>query len=225
MNASKTNKEVLNMLDEWFPMIIEVVKKDLKNDHLKQDYAFIKRYLPGKNLNKIENSELVNAYRQAISESETAEQIAEFIINRWIYRNSEMYQFFESHLTKINPDFTTIERLTDSQSDSLITASIEEYGAFKTYIFSRFNAVTLPEMKFKELEQKARTEEREAKIRQEAKTATRSIDDLVQNHQLEIARITDKYEKKLIGLQKKYSSDIEALKKQVAALQRKAAGV
>ena len=36
-----------------------------------------------------------------------------------------------------------------------------------------------------------------------------------------MARLTDKYEKKLMGLQKKYQLDQEALKKQLAALQRK----
>ncbi len=37
----------------------------------------------------------------------------------------------------------------------------------------------------------------------------------------EIARLTDKYEKKLAGLQKKYITDMENFKKQISQLQRK----
>ena len=41
------------------------------------------------------------------------------------------------------------------------------------------------------------------------------------NFETEMARVKDKYEKKLNGLQKKYQVDVENLKKQIAQLQRK----
>ena len=40
----------------------------------------------------------------------------------------------------------------------------------------------------------------------------------------QITRLTDKYEKKLQGMQKKYIQDIETLKKQITLLQRKLNG-
>jgi hypothetical protein len=48
-----------------------------------------------------------------------------------------------------------------------------------------------------------------------------SAETLEKAYEREIARLTDKYEKKLQGLQKKYLFDTEALKKQIATLQRK----
>ena len=77
----------------------------------------------------------------------------------------------------------------------------------------------------KKLETTAHKEKSKAKesIVQEAEK--RSLDDVKTQHALEVARLTDKYEKKLLGFQKKYTQDVEMLKKQLANLQRKLAGV
>src|SRR5262245_6832259 len=95
-------KDKLSQFKEWMPSIMECIKKDIRNEHLKKDNAFVKKYLNGKNIHKLNSNELAQAYTQAIDEQENGEELAEFIAHRWIFRNSEMYHFFETHLCKIN---------------------------------------------------------------------------------------------------------------------------
>ena len=223
MSTETSLTKKLIALHEWMPSIIETVKKDLKNDHLKQDFGFSKKYLGGKNLHKVENEELVLAYTQALKEEEKSEEIAEFITHRWIFRNSEMYDFFEKRLAQINPDFTEIKALSDSQADSLIKESIAAFGPLKSYIFSILNAVAFSPAHFDKLAKLARvTKEKEDKETQE-QAEKDTLEAAKQQHAREIARLTDKYEKKLLGLQKKYTQDMAILKKQIANLQRQKA--
>ena len=98
MLKDATYKEKYNALKNWMPAIVDVVKKDLKNEHLKTDFVFAKRYFAGKNLNKLTNEELVAGYASAIQQEEKGEEIAEFITNRWLIKNSELYGFFEEEL-------------------------------------------------------------------------------------------------------------------------------
>lgn len=216
-------KQKLIQLTEWMPVIIETVKKDLKNDHLKQDYAFAKKYLDGKNLHKIENEDLSKAYTQALKDEEKGAEIAEFISHRWIFRNSEMYNFFEERLTAINPNFTEIKALSDAQAEPLIKDAVANFGALRTYIFSMLNAVAFSSGELEKLAKQAKTD----KVHQEKEALNaaeqRTLEEAKKAHALEISRLTDKYEKKLLGLQKKYTQDVAMLKKQIANLQRKIA--
>lgn len=220
MKKDATYKEKYANLKDWMPFIIESTKKDLKNEHLKKDVAFIKKYLNNKNLNKITTEELVSAYNQALT-SDDAEPLGEFITARWLMRHSDVYDYFERQLTQINPEFTDLELLTPAQSQPLIEGSIKQFGAVPTYLFSVMNSVVFPEEAFKDLETRARKEKHHQAAESEKKFKQQSIDHMQQEFEQEIARLTDKYEKKLSGLQKKYLIDVESLKKQVANLQRK----
>ena len=225
MSNEKSFKEKLIDLEEWMPEIIDCVKKDLKSEHLKKDYNFSKKYFPGKNVNKLENQELIQGYLKALREESEAESLAEFIIHHWIFKNSELYHFFEERLSKINPDFTEIKALTTDQAASLEKEAFKDFGARKTYIFSQLNGVAFSEEQLKKMAvaaSKERTETAENAI-QEAET--RSLDEMKAAHAREIARLTDKYEKKLLGVQKKYAQDVEMLKKQLSNLHRKMASV
>ncbi|MGK5595438.1 MAG: hypothetical protein ACSNEK_08790 [Parachlamydiaceae bacterium] len=221
MNKDATYKEKLAYLHEWLPSIIESVKKDIKNEHLKQDFQFVKRYFPGKNINKIDIQDLSQAYQAAIQEQENGESIAEFIASRWIMRNSDLYYFFENFLSGVNPNFTEIEELDAEIAKRLVDSSVEEFGAQNAYVFSILNSVAFSEGQFSELKEKAQKEtkvEAEEKVQQQERE---TLEGLKRNQEREIARLTDKYEKKLAGLQKKYIQDIDQLKRQVANLQKK----
>ena len=221
MHKSATYKEKFQTLRPWLPAIVESVKKDLKNEHLKSDVKFCKEYLAGKNLNKLTNEDLVNAYSRALVSSDNAEALAEFISNRWLLKNTELYALFEEKLTAINPNFTEMEEIDAPRAREIVAASNKEYGAVRTYLFSVINSVVFPKEIYADLHKQAEIEVKEQERAQKATAEKLSGEALQRNHEQELARLVDKYEKKLTGLQKKYLQDTESLKKQMIALQRK----
>jgi hypothetical protein len=221
MLKNATYKEKFVLLKPWHAVIIDAVKKDLKNEHLKQDFQFCKKYLPGKSAQKLTTEELVDVYGVAVEDAESGEALAEFISNRWLLKNSDLYGFFEQKLSEINPNFTEIEELDADQSRKMLSHAVKEFGAARTYLFSVINSVVFPEQVYRELDKQAKDalahEEKEAQKQAELEAAN----DSKLNYEQQIARLTDKYEKKLVGMQKKYIQDTDTLKKQVATLQRK----
>jgi len=221
MYKNATYKQKFADLKEWIPHLVETVKKDLRSDHLKKDLFFVKKYLASKNIHKMTTAELAEAYAKAIQEEETGEDIAEFITSRWLLKNSELYEFFEKQLSTINPDFASLEVLTPEQAQVLIEASNKEFGPTHTYLFSVLNSVVFPVETFEQLKQQAQNHQADQEIELFKALEKSSAEEMQLQFQREIARTTDKYEKKLSGLQKKYVADVEALKKQIATLQRK----
>lgn len=224
MYKNATYKQKYAILKNWMPSIIESVKKDVKNEHLKNDPLFVKKYLPSKNYQKVSVEELVDAYSRAIQEEgEKGEQIGEFITSRWLLQNSEVYDLFENELKKINPDFSSLDSIDLTRGKELIQSSSKAFGPTATYIFAVLNSVVFPDELFHELEKQSVKHEKEQKIQNEENKKRIQSENERESFEREIARLTDKYEKKLSGLQKKYQIDTEALKKQIATLQRKIA--
>lgn len=220
MYKDATYKEKFADLQEWVPFLIESVKKDLRNEHLKKDLYFVKKFLSSKNIHKVTTEELAEAYQKAIQE-EKGEEIAEFITSRWLLKNSELYDFFERQLSQINPDFSNLEELSPEQAQGLIEASIDQFGAPQTYLFSVLNSVVFPKEKFQSLKILAQQHQEDSVKEAQQAAEQLSMEQMRKEFEREMARLTDKYEKKLLGLQKKYLTDVEGLKKQVAQLQRK----
>lgn len=222
MYKNATYREKFADLKEWIPYLVDSVKKDLRNDHLKQDLYFVKKFLASKNIHKIPAEELAQAYQKAIEEEvEQGEKIAEFITSRWLLKNAELYEYFEKELSRINPDFATIEEITPKQAQTLIDEASKQFGAPHTYLFSVLNSVVFPKESFQALKVQAKNQKDNQE--QEAKQADEklTVDQMRKEFEREVIRLTDKYEKKLSGLQKKYVTDVENLKKQISSLQRK----
>lgn len=208
-------------LKEWMPSIIDAIKKDLKNEHLKKDLYFVKQFLGSKNIHKLTTDELVEAYSNAIHDQESGEAVAEFVTSRWLLKNSELYEFFERELTQINPEFSAIEQLDEKKSQELVNQSSKQFSAPRTYIFSVLNSVVFPESVFTQLKEKAQKESQQEEQQQVEQSEKLTLENMQKSNEREMARVKDKYEKKLAGMQKKYVTDTEALKKQIAMLQRK----
>lgn len=221
MTQTQTYKIKFQEIAEWMPLIMEETKKDLKNEHLRKDPAFVKAYFSHNNLPKITTEELSQGYLKAFQNEENPEALGDFITSRWLMKNSEIYDFFEIKLSHINPDFASIEQLNETQSKEIIEESTKKFGALKTFLFAVLNSVVFDSASFKQLKEHARKQEYQHKEEQQLQQEKTSFESLKLSHSLEISRLTDKYEKKLSGLQKKYAVDVEALKKQVASLQRK----
>lgn len=221
MLKESSYKEKFAMLKPWMPLIIETIKKDLKNEHLKKDAGFSRSYFPGKNPAKLSSEELIEAYSQAIANEENAEELAEFISNRWLLKHTDLYYYFEHELTKINPNFNEMKDLDKETATKIMDGAIQQFGAISTYLFCVLNSVVFPEEIYTKLGHEAThraTEEKEEAKNYEKEA---SIEALHRGHEQQVARLTDKYEKKILGLQKKYIQDVEILKKQIANLQRK----
>ncbi|MDP1881080.1 MAG: hypothetical protein Q8K60_09105 [Parachlamydiaceae bacterium] len=224
MYKNATFKEKFQDLRDWLPLLINAIKKDLKSDHLSKDPGFVKKYFGARHPNKLTTDEIVEAYHRAIQEEAEGESIAEFIASRWIIKNSELLEFFEQELTKINPDYSAIEEITDEQANAIIESSIQEHGAPHTYLFSVLNSVFFTDNHFKALREKAHHQQKEQNEQGEQETKRLQAEKIERNFADEMARLSDKFEKKIAGLQKKYTTDTDALKKQIASLQRKLQG-
>lgn len=223
MLKNATYKEKFTLLKPWMPRILDSIKKDLKNEHLKKDLQFCKQYLPGKNVNKLTLEDLVEAYETALHKSENGEAIAEFISNRWLLKNGELYSYFEAKLTEVSPNFTELELIEAGKAREIIRGAVELSGPVQTYLFSMINSVVFPESVYAELNAQAQRSVENEEVQEKISSEKMTVEAMRLAYEQQIARLTDKYEKKLTGLQKKYVQDTESLKKQISHLQRKAA--
>lgn len=221
MYKNATYKKKFADLAEWMPLIIETTKKDLKNEHLKKDLFFVKKYLDSKNIQKVTTEELAEAYAKAIQDEEKGEDIAEFIVSRWLLKNTELYTLFEKYLNQITSDFTALEELHPDQTHALLEDSIQQFGAVPTYLFAVLNSVVFSRETFEHLNKLARTSHQEIVQEMFSEQEKRNVEMVSIAYDREISRLTDIFEKKLNGMQKKYLLDVEQLKKQIAILQRK----
>lgn len=221
MLKNSSYKEKFVLLQEWMPLIIDSVKKDLKNEHLRKDLSFSRSYFPGKNASKLTLEELVGAYTQAIATGENAEELAEFIANRWLLKHGDIYYYFEQELAKINPDFSEINDIDQHLATKIMEGAIQQFGTISTYLFCVLNSVVFPEEIYNKLGHDASRQAVEQKEEANVAKEKNSFEAMQREHEQNIARVVDKYEKKLLGMQKKYLSDVEMLKKQIANLQRK----
>lgn len=224
MLKDATYKEKFALLNEWMPSLMGTIAKDLKNDHLKQDARFVKKYFSNKPINKLAAEELVAGYKQALAEEENSDEIAEFISNRWLLRNSEIYNHFEEELRRRYADFSELKEIDLQTSSEIIEGAVHEFGAPKTYLFSIINSVVFPQSSYDQLRSRAEKEARQQAVDDQAQEEQHTLATIHKNYEQQIARLTDKYEKKLQGLQKKYTQDVETLKKQISNLQRKLNG-
>ncbi len=206
-------QEKFGMLAPWLEEILDVVKKDLKNEHLKIDRSFCKRYFLGKNLNQIEVSEMAPAYARDIAEGNVG--LGEFIATRWLLKNGDIYGYFEATLKALTSDFEALEVLPEAFSVQMCDRSVKDFGAVRTYLFSVFNSVVFPKAVYDKLKDLAIKENKVSRVAKEEAEESQTLEQLQRKHAREIARLQEGYEKKLNGLQKKYHHDTEALKKQL----------
>jgi hypothetical protein len=212
-------QEKIEMLAPWLEEIIETVKRDLKNEHLKIDRQFCKKYFLGKNPSHVPLKEMAEAYRIDIAAGNVG--LGEFIATRWLLKNTDIYGYFEENIRKVTSDFEQLQELPHDLASSLMQGSVNKFGAKKTYLFSVFNSVVFSPSVYAQLKEMAEMQTQEVQQELEMQATASSLEQLQNRHNREIAALTDRYEKKLSGMQKKYLNDVEGLKKQIAKLQKR----
>lgn len=197
----------------WIEDVIETVKKDLKNEHLKIDPAFCRRHFLGKHYTEVDINMLATAYLKEIQGGNVG--LAEFIATRWLLKNSDIYGFFEEQLKNINPDFEAIKEISAADTARIIDTAVNLFGAVKSYIFSVFNEVAFTAAVFEKLGEAALQESSKQRKEYEERQEKLSIYEMQKRHEREMHAMKDRYEKKLSGLQRKYIHDTDLLKKRL----------
>ncbi len=222
MLKNATYVQKFTMLQSWLPAIIESIKKDLKNDHLRRNPGFIQQYFDVKILNKMGTESMSRGYAAALQAGDEA--VGQLITARWLLRHSDMYDFFENQLQTIDPNFTELEELQPEQGRALMELSVAEFGATLTYLFTILNSVVFDSVTLQQLAKLAESETAERAAKEQQQAGVKKEETTMRTLELELARSKDKYEKRIAGLERKYLQDTEMLKREVARLQRKLAG-
>jgi hypothetical protein len=205
-------------LQNWTLEILETIKKDIKTDHLHTDPAFYRSYFGNRPQNRLTSDEIFAAYQKELLQGN--ESLAEWVVNRWVFKHGDLYHHFAENLSRINPDFSEIKELSEKESEEIVEGALQNFGAIQTYLFTVLNGVVLHKSVVGRLS-KAADSEKTAQAKQIIEEEKReNLEKILASHAREIARLNDK----ITGVLKKYTTDTEALKKQIKALQAKLNG-
>ena len=194
--------------------IISVVRRDCKDEHLKLDPQFVRHHFSGMPVQKISLEQMRAVYLKQVLSGQ--DKLAEFIANRWLFRNMPVYKFFETSLEKIAPEFETIKELSVEQAQELISGAVEQFGPELSFCFVVLNEVALPKKAFNGLQQSALEA---LAVRQERGEKSEEQSDVVRLKD-EVDRLKAKHERKVLSMVKKHQQEIARLKNEIIALKR-----
>jgi hypothetical protein len=202
----------------WIPSILGAIKKEIRTDHLASSPAFARAHFGNRPLNRLTTEEIFKVYEKELLAGQ--EDLSEWVVNRWVFKHGDIYQHFAERLGEIQPDFGNIERLDEGQSEQILAGAPEAFGALQVYLFSYLNGVVFPEKVFAHLRALAEKEERERQVKLQQEEESQSMAEALESAKRECLLLQQKYEAKMAGLMKKYTTDVEALKKQIRSLQQ-----
>jgi len=217
MLKETTYQEKIASINPWLVEVVDVVKKDLKQEHLRIDKDFCRRYFLGKGPHQVTSTEMATAYAADIAAGNVG--LGEFIATRWLIKNTDVYDFFANKLQALTPDFDKIPELDPVLGEQLAKEAVGAFGAVRTYLFSVLNFVAFSSHLMEQLRQQAEKETVEGTQKQEELLLEKNLQNLQRRHQREISALMERHEKQLSGLQKKYLKDTELLKEHVRRLQ------
>lgn len=220
MYKDSTYRDKFIQLRMWMPAIAEAVKKELRNELSNTGAEFTKKHFASKNTAKLTAEELGEGFLSAIEGEDHGEAIGEFVANSWLLKNTDLYDFFEGELKKISVNVEEIECIESSKAKDISEAAVEQFGAKKSYLFSVMNSVVFPKEIFENLEKRAHQDVKDQESQKTQKEEALTLEKVRVNAETQVARLKDKYEKKLSGLEKKYLQDVASLKKQISSLQK-----
>lgn len=145
----------IQQLSSLFPLIISDIKKDIKNELIKFDYATFKKLFGKCYVAKLTVQELAPPLFQEIA---TNPKLEDWIVERWVEKNADMYRFFAQLLSQVNPNFEEIQSIDDKVGETIANAAVAEFGAKKAYLFSLLNKVAFSPALFEKLKAQAMKE-------------------------------------------------------------------
>lgn len=202
-------------LQPWLFDVLATIKKDIKTEHLPSNPPFYRTYFGNRPINRLTSEEIFTAYEKELVEGNS--DLGDWVVNRWVFRNGDLYSHFAERLSEVNPEFSEIKSLTEEQSARILEGAAENFGAVAVYLFSMLNGVVFPAKVLKDLSNQAVAAKEKAKAEAQKHAEEQTLIAKIEQQEREIAR----FESKLAGVQKKYNTDVEALKKQIRALQQR----
>ncbi len=213
MEAAWTYK--YSLISPWFEQILSQIKRDCKAEHLSIDPHFVRTYFAGKPVARISLDEMRAVYLQQILAGH--DRLAEFIANRWIFRNMEMYKFFEKNFEEKVPNFESIEEFPAEVIEPILEEAIQQFGVEPVFCFSVLNDMMLSKDTFEKIQKQAlQAAALAASSDQKIDPEQKQIEML----KADIAAIKDRYEKKIEELQKRHKKEAEILKQELQKLQK-----
>ena len=216
-------KDKFQILQPWLSQVLYTIKKEIKTEHLSKSPIFYKMHFGTRPLNRLTNEEICAVYEKELLQGNN-EEMGEWVVNRWVFRNGDIYQHFAERLSQIHPDFDQIENLNEEQSKQVLEGAAASFGALPVYIFTILNGVVFPSPVLELLRSKAEQEQASQAEKREEVEKTEGLEQALERCKSELGRLEKKYEEKLAGVMKKYTTDVEALKNQVRSLQKKING-
>ena len=213
-------KKKISLLQPWMSLIVQAIKKEIKNEHLRKESGLVQKYFQKKAIEKLNVEELSEAYFKEIA-LEGNEEAGEWLTTRWVLKHAELYQFFAGELTKINPKFDEIAQIPSESAQLMLRYSVNQFGATTTYIFSILNSVMFAEEDYLKLREAALKELETKVIDEESALPQETVEEIKSRYEKEIQKLTGKYEKRLQGVERKYFQDVEGLRKQISQLHKK----
>lgn len=202
-------------LQPWVAQVLSAIKKDIKSEHLPSNPPFYRTYFGNRPQNRLTNEEVFAAYEKELLQDNA--DLAEWVVNRWVFKHGDLYTHFAERLSQINPEFSEIQSLTEEESEQVLAGAAEQFGSVPVFLFSALNGVVFPKPILERLETEAKGALEKQDAAEKAKGEEQLLTQKIEQQQREIAR----FEAKLAGVQKKYETETAALKKQIRALQQR----
>ena len=199
-----------SLISPWFPKILNQIKRDCKSEHLSIDPHFVRTHFAGKPIVRISLYEMRAVYLQQIFAG--YDRLAEFIANRWLFRNMDLYRFFETELEKKIPSFEKIGEIPFEIAEPLIHEGINRFGVEDIFCFAVLNDLALPQSIFEKLQKEA------LQLVADSESQNMSLDpEKKQLEQLksEMEKIKERHEKKVEELLKRHKQEVERLTKEL----------
>lgn len=200
-----------SLLTPWFFDIMNAVRRDCKNEHLRLNPSFVREHFSGMPLHRITVDEMRAVYLRLILGGN--EHLAEFVSNRWLFRNMELYTLFEKTLSEVSPDFEKISELSVQQAERLIQEASSKFGSENVFCFVVLNDVVVPQDVFDRLQRQA--VEDLAKRQREAESQEVPVEE---KYRLEIERLKDRQEKRIQEMTKRHQQELQRLNGEIAKL-------
>jgi hypothetical protein len=197
-----------------------MIKKELKTEHLAKNPVFYKSYFGSRPMKSLTNEEICEGYTKALLK-EDHEGIGEWIVNCWVFRHGDIYDFFVDRLSQISPAFEEITMLTEEESLKVLEGAAETFGALPVYQFAVMNGVVLDAKVLGTLKDQAEKEHADKRVAHAENVKNEGLAQELERYKREMERLEKKYEDKLSGVMRKHAVDVEALKRQIRSLQQR----
>ena len=208
-----TWQEKFSLISPWFAEVISDTKQQLKSEHLSLDPTFVRKHFHGLPLHRISQEEMRAVYLREILSGNN--QLAEFVMNRWLFKNLPLYKFFEARLEKLFSNLETIQIVEDEKARPIIQEAMSSFSLGKIFCFVTLNEVLLSDALFRELQKQALEELSQTMREQEAQELPEK-----QKFEEEMKKTKEKYEKKIEELHKKHTQEIKALQQELLDTKR-----